>query len=92
MKKLLLAALLAVTPVAYAEVPPLVDEDEPQITIFHEQDKTYYEYRVNGQLQEIKVVPKNGKEYYLVPAPGDGAFIRHEESQMLIPKWVLFRW
>ena len=92
MKKLLLAALLLVTPLAQAEVPPLVDENEPQITIYHDADKTYYEYRVNGALKEIKVVPKNGKEYYLVPAPGEGDFIRHEESQMLIPKWVLFRW
>lgn len=92
MKKLILAALLTVSPLVQAEVPPLVDEDEPQITIFHEAEKTYYEYRVNGQLKEIKVVPKNGKEYYLVPGPGEGEYIRVEDSQLLIPKWVLFRW
>ncbi|PIE25204.1 MAG: hypothetical protein CSA60_01580 [Neptuniibacter caesariensis] len=92
MKKLLLAALLLSAPLAQAEVPPLMDENEPQITIFHEDNKTYYEYRVNGQLKEIKVVPKKGKAYYLVPAPGEGEFIRHAESQLLIPKWVLFRW
>lgn len=92
MKKLLLTALLIIAPFAQAEVPPLVDENEPQITIYHSEDKTYYEYRINGQLKEIKVVPKNGKEYYLVPAPGEGDYIRHEESQLLVPKWVLFRW
>ena len=92
MKKLLLVAFLLAAPLAQAEVLPLVDENEPQITIHHEDDKTYYEYRVNGQLKEIKVVPKDGKEYYLIPAPGEGEFIRHEESQMLIPKWILFRW
>lgn len=92
MKKLLLAALLVFIPLAQAEVPPLVDENGPQITIYNDSEKTYYEYRINGQLKEIKVVPKIGKEYYLIPAPGEGDFIRHEESQMLIPKWVLFRW
>jgi len=92
MKKLLFAVLLLFTSVAMAEVPPLIDENEPQITIRHKDDRTYYEYRINGELKEIKVVPENGKEYYLVPAPGEGTFIRHEESQMLIPKWVLFRW
>lgn len=92
MKKLLLATLILLAPLAHAEVPPLVDENEPQITIYNDAEKTYYEYRVNGQLKEIKVVPTIGKEYYLVPAPGEGDFIRHEESQMLIPKWVLFRW
>ncbi|WP_286240565.1 DUF2782 domain-containing protein [Neptuniibacter halophilus] len=92
MKKLLLAALLMSAPLVQAEVPPLVDENDPQITIHHDNNKTYYEYRINGELREIKVVPKNGPEYYLVPAPGEGEFIRAEESQMLIPKWVLFRW
>ena len=92
MKNLLLTALLMMAPLALAEVPPLVDENEPQITIFNDDEKTYYEYRVNGQLKEIKVVPKGGKEYYLVPGPGEGEFIRVEDSQLLIPKWVLFRW
>ncbi len=92
MKKLLFTALLLSAPLVQAEVAPLTDENEPQITISHDGSKTYYEYRVNGELREIKVVPKEGPEYYLVPAPGEGEFIRHEESQLLIPQWVLFRW
>ena len=64
---------------------------EPEITITHDGESTYYEYTVNGQLREIKVVPKVGKPYYLVPADGS-KFIRVEESQLLIPKWVIFRW
>ncbi|WP_082878222.1 DUF2782 domain-containing protein [Oleiphilus sp. HI0067] len=39
----------------------------------------------------MKVVPKVGSEYYLVPADGEG-WIREERSQMLVPKWVLFEW
>ena len=92
MKKLLLALCISLSPLAYAEVPPLVDENEPQITIYHDGEKTFHEYRINGQLKEIKVVPKQGKEYYLVPAPGGTGFTRYDQSQLLVPKWVLFRW
>jgi len=49
------------------------------------------EYRVNGQLMEIKVVPEVGPEYYLVPADG-GGWIRETDSDMLVPSWVIFRW
>mgnify|MGYP000043441135 FL=1 len=64
---------------------------EPQIVIRHEEDKTFYEHSVNGVITEIKVVPKIGPAYYLVPADGEG-WIREERSQTLIPKWVLFEW
>jgi len=58
-----------------------------------DQGELYYEYRVNGAIKEIRVVPKIGKPYYLVPADSrDGQFIRLDSSQLLIPKWVLFRW
>ena len=64
---------------------------EPQITIRHENDETFYEYRVNGILKEIKVVPKIGPTYYLVPADGN-AWIREDRSQVLVPSWILFKW
>lgn len=64
---------------------------EPQITIRHENEETFYEYRVNGVLKEIKVVPKVGPTYYLVPADGN-AWIREDRSQVLVPSWVLFKW
>jgi hypothetical protein len=64
---------------------------EPQIVIRHEEQKTFYEYRVNGVLKEIKVVPQIGPTYYLVPADGN-AWIREDRSQVLVPSWVLFKW
>ncbi|MBY4678686.1 DUF2782 domain-containing protein [Marinobacterium arenosum] len=91
-KKLLLAAALLCTPLAQAEQLPDFDASEPQITIRHDEGKTFYEYRINGELREIKVVPSRGKPYYLVPADSRDGFIRVEESQLLIPKWILFRW
>ncbi|MCW8886278.1 MAG: DUF2782 domain-containing protein, partial [Motiliproteus sp.] len=51
-----------------------------------------YEYVRNGEIIEIKVVPEIGKPYYLVPATGHEGYIRMDESQLLVPKWVLFRW
>ncbi len=92
LKKLTLAAVLALSTLAQAEVVDDPAQTEPEITITHDGDNTYYEYTINGQLKEIKVVPKVGKPYYLVPAEGSQKFIRVEESQLLIPKWVIFRW
>ncbi|MFP3976323.1 MULTISPECIES: DUF2782 domain-containing protein [Marinobacter] len=63
----------------------------PQIVIRPGDDEVFYEYRVNGQLMEIKVVPEVGLEYYLVPADG-GGWIRETDSDMLVPSWILFRW
>lgn len=64
---------------------------DPQIIIRPGDEEVFYEYRVNGQLVEIKVVPSVGPEYYLVPADG-GGWIREDQSQTLIPSWVIFRW
>lgn len=63
----------------------------PQIVIRPGEGEVFYEYRVNGQLMEIKVVPEVGPEYYLVPADG-GGWIRENETDMLVPSWVIFSW
>lgn len=91
-KAILLAGLLALAPVAHAEVVTDTETREPEISITHDGDATYYEYSINGQVREIKVVPKVGKPYYLVPSDGSDEFIRADKSQLLIPKWVIFRW
>ncbi|SOB76851.1 Protein of unknown function [Marinobacter sp. LV10R510-11A] len=65
--------------------------DGPQIVIRPGDDEVFYEYRVNGQLIEIKVVPEVGGEYYLVPADG-GGWVREADSGVLVPSWILFRW
>lgn len=95
LKPLLLAGLLgcaALTTAVQAEVVQETETSEPAITITHKGESTYYEYSINGQIREIKVVPKVGKPYYLVPAQGSEQYIRVEESQLLIPKWVIFSW
>ena len=69
------------------------DSTEPSIIIRHSEDKTYYEYSVNGKLQEIKVVPKVGATYYLVPNEHDETDLqRQSQSKIVVPKWVIFSW
>ncbi len=76
-------------PVVISDYQP--SSEGPQIVIRPGEREVFYEYRVNGQLMEIKVVPEAGPEYYLVPADG-GGWIRETDSDMLVPSWVLFRW
>ncbi len=69
------------------------DPNEPQIVIYNTEDKTFYEYTLNGEVVEIKVVPKKGEPYYLVPNGGDDAgFHRATGSKLSVPSWVIFRW
>lgn len=76
-------------PVVMPDYQP--DTAGSEIVIRPGEDVVYYEYRVNGEIREIKVVPDVGPSYYLVPADG-GGWIREGETSLLVPSWVLFRW
>lgn len=91
LNRLLLASLLAFTTlVAQAEDPVSAD---PDVTIRQDGDRTIHEYRVNGFLYAVKVIPKGGKPYFLVRADGsDGNFVRSDSPDMLIPAWEIFSW
>ncbi len=68
---------------------------EPDVTIVHGQKETVYEYRVNGELRAIKVVPDGAPAYYLVDGDGDGALDTQRHAlapDFLINTWVLFQW
>jgi hypothetical protein len=82
---LLITALLASIS-CFAE-----DPNEPSIIISHTEDKTFYEYSINGEVVEIKVVPKVGPSYYLVPTDNDD-MKRKNQSNLTVPKWVIFSW
>jgi len=84
LNRLMLAGLLAFAPLVAMAA---------DVTIRQEGDKTIQEYRVNGFLYAIKVVPKHGKPYFLVRADGsDGNFIRSDQPDKLIPQWEIFSW
>lgn len=89
--RLTLASLLLASSVALwaADEAPSPD---PDVTIRQEGDKTIQEYRVNGFLYAIKVVPKGGKPYFLVRADGEQHWMRSDKPDLLIPSWEIFSW
>lgn len=68
------------------------DNPEPEVTIRQEQGRTVEEYRINGQLYAIKIIPKNGEPYYLVDSDGSGQFSQDKRHELKIPSWVIFEW
>lgn len=65
---------------------------EPEVTVRHEAGHTLHEYRVNGLLYMIKVVPEKGRPYYLIDPEGVGNYIRVDKSDLLIPSWIVHSW
>jgi len=87
-------ALALISAAAFCSLPALAAEPAGEtVTIRNDGDNTYYEFRRNGKISEIKVVPKVGKPYYLIPTHGeDGDFMRKDNPEMRVPSWVIFRW
>ena len=69
--------------------PPL-EFRGPDVTLIAGEERTIYEYRHNGQLRMIKVVPKFGKPYYLAPRDPTRGFGDLEQADSLIAEWVLW--
>ena len=61
----------------------------PDVTVIAGEQRTVYEYRQNGQLRMIKVVPKLGRPYYLTPRDPTRGFGDLEQADSLIAEWVL---
>ena len=93
----LLAAAFAAS-VAWAQPapPPLVTDPElePQVTIIRRDTETLEEVRIGGDLKFVKVTPRTGVPYYLVPDPNGQQFIRRDSLDITIkvPLWVLLSW
>ncbi len=65
---------------------------QDDIEIIQGEDRTIYEYRSNGILMMIKVVPKKGKPYYMVPADGSAHYEALDHKNKLYPQWVILEW
>jgi hypothetical protein len=65
--------------------------DEPSVTIKESGQGQVVEYRANGKLFMLKVIPKGGKPYYLVDRTGDGQFVWQGNlgADFQPPMWVL---
>ncbi|MEE9344895.1 MAG: DUF2782 domain-containing protein [Methylococcales bacterium] len=80
------------------DIPPPVEDGEPMdqdVRIYREDKKTIYEYRVNGELYFVKVIPEIGPTYYLTDEDGDGVIdtsTQGPESGLKIHQWKLFSW
>jgi len=61
----------------------------PDVVIIAGEDKVVYEFRQNGQLRMVRVVPKWGKPYYLVPRDATKGFGDLERADMLLPQWII---
>ena len=65
---------------------------EPEVTITQQGDKTIEEYRINGFLYAVKVIPKKGPPYFLVRADGDDSFVHSGKPELRIPSWKIYSW
>lgn len=61
----------------------------PDVTIIAQEDKTVFEFRQGGELRMIRVVPRWGKPYYLVPNDRSKNFGDLERAERLLPSWVI---
>jgi hypothetical protein len=85
----ILATLVAgATPNSFA-ADAQTDAKGPDVTIVVGEERTVYEYRQGGQLRIIKVVPKHGFPYNLVPRDDTRGFGDLEKADMLIPRWTI---
>ena len=68
---------------------------EPDITIIRKGEKTIQEFRKNGQLYMIKVIPVVGPAYYFIDTDGDGNMdVRGSDLDKgtKINQWRIFEW
>jgi len=76
-----------------ASTAPAVNEyEEDQIELIEGEDRLIYEYRQNGMLTMIKVVPKKGLSYYMVPLDGTHRVEGLDHQKKLYPQWVIKEW
>jgi hypothetical protein len=84
---LLAGALTAARSVLASEAG--VSLEGPDVTIIASKERVVYEYRQNGQLRMVRVVPNWGKPYTLVPADPTKGFGDLERAESLLPTWTL---
>ncbi len=75
--------------------PPEVAGDtdlEPQVTIVRREDQVVEEVRVKGELRYVRVTPRHGRPYFLIPDGNGATFIRRDslDSTLKVPMWILF--
>ena len=85
------AACLIFAAFAHAADERTREHRGPDVTLIETEERVVYEYRQNGLLRMIKVVPKRGKPYYLVPRDPARGLGTIEEAEVLMPQWEIVR-
>lgn len=88
-KRAALSATVAVLVCATQSIQAAESVRGPDVVIIAGKDKIVYEFRQNGELRMVRVVPTWGKPYYLVPRDGTRGFGNLERADMLLPQWVI---
>ena len=67
---------------------------EPQVTVIRRDDQVVEEVRIKGELRYVRVTPRHGRPYFLIPDGGGNTFIRRDslDIQTKVPMWVLWSW
>ena len=84
-----LACLLLVAPGAFGAEEILQSLEGPDITIIAGENRTVYEYRQNGILRIIKIIPSFGRPYFLVPSDNTRGNGNLDQGEGLLPSWVI---
>ena len=75
-----------------AEQPDPGALPEPEVTITTKGADRHEQYRIAGRLYMVKVIPKNGRPYYLVDKEGRGEFVKDDlQPGVSPPMWVIKR-
>jgi hypothetical protein len=78
---------------ALPQTGPVGEDMEPEVKIIKKDKATIHEYRMNGVLYMVKIIPGFGPPYYLIDGDGDGYLeSRHNEIEPGVPQWMLYRW
>ena len=88
---ILIAALLLPVTFANAAEKETREHRGPDVTLIETEERVVYEYRQNGLLRMIKIVPKRGRPYYLVPRDPAKGLGTIEEAELLLPQWEIVR-
>ena len=84
------AVKVFVIAITVATLPrPASAQRGPDVVITAEKNKIIYEFRQNGELRMIRIVPTFGKPYYLVPADPTKGFGDLQRVDAVMPSWVL---
>ena len=86
LKLITFSSLLTIPPLTWSAT---LRNEHGKIEIVEGKKKTRVEYWKSGKLAMVKIIPKKGKAYYLVPAQGKNPSegIKHESK--LYPEWVI---